>query len=116
MQEKSDRQWWLQYQCELNPYQYVSDENARRIALVNKKVGVRSPQKSINKGHEIYDAEELPSYRVGMRYQDRGLMHDERNRIIFEDDYLEEDPLMISTHSYESGIPTKYYDFEQLEP
>lgn len=35
---------------------------------------------------------------------------------MFEDDYIEEDPLMVSTHSFESGIPTKYYDFEQLEP
>jgi hypothetical protein len=43
IQEKGNRQWWLQYQCELNPSQYVSDENARRIAQVNKKVGVRSP-------------------------------------------------------------------------
>jgi hypothetical protein len=29
-----------------------------------------------------------------------------------EDEYIEEDPLMVSTHSFESGIPTKYYDFE----
>jgi hypothetical protein len=31
---------------------------------------------------------------------------------MFEDEYNQEDPLMVSTHSYESGIPTKYYDFE----
>jgi hypothetical protein len=31
---------------------------------------------------------------------------------MFEDEYNEEDPLMVSTNSFESGIPTKYYDFE----
>jgi len=47
-----------------------------------------------------------------MKYQDRGMVNEERQRVMFEEDYLEEDPLMISTQSYESGIPTKYYDFE----
>jgi hypothetical protein len=78
MQEKCDqRSWWLQYQCELNPQQYVKDESARRIAQVNKKVGVRSPQKN-KESVEYNGAEVPPTYRVGMKYQDRGMVKEER--------------------------------------
>ena len=54
-----------------------------------------------------------------MKYQDRGVVekiNEGRHRVLFEDDFLEEDPVMVSTHSFESGIPTKYYDFDQLDP
>ena len=35
---------WLQYQCPLEPAQYVQDESARRISQVTKKGGgVKAP-------------------------------------------------------------------------